>query len=292
MILIKIGIIGGDKREEYLVNLLAKKGFELRVLKKSTDRSEKSVKYFQKIKDVVGDVEVVLAPMSGTDEDGFLKSVFVDYKVNLDSTFFSYFKPGTFFMIGVARTELKELLKKENIKYLELAELDDVAILNAIPTAEGALKIAIEETDYTIYGSNTLVLGLGRVGLTMAWRLRQLGAKSYAVTRDRAAMARGKDLGIDIITYERLRDYLPQMDILFNTVPAQVLTEEYINLLKDNSLIIDLASTPGGTDFKAAEKMGIKALLAPGLPGKIAPRTAAEILADVIPGLIKEKIGV
>jgi dipicolinate synthase subunit A len=51
-------------------------------------------------------------------------------------------------------------------------------------------------------------------------------------------------------------------------------------------LIIDLATQPGGTDFEAANALGIKAILAPGLPGKVAPLFAGRILADVIPRLI------
>jgi dipicolinate synthase subunit A len=57
-----------------------------------------------------------------------------------------------------------------------------------------------------------------------------------------------------------------------------------------HTLIIDLASKPGGTDFRYAEKRGIKALLAPGLPGIVAPKTAGQIVANVMAQLLKEDI--
>ena len=55
-----------------------------------------------------------------------------------------------------------------------------------------------------------------------------------------------------------------------------------------HTLIVDLASKPGGTDFRYAEKRGIKALLAPGLPGIVAPKTAGQIVANVLSQLLLE----
>lgn len=79
-------------------------------------------------------------------------------------------------------------------------------------------------------------------------------------------------------------------DMIFNTVPAIVLTEEILATMGKGSLIVDLASAPGGTDFEAAARFGIKAILALGLPGKVAPKTAGRILADSIPQLIRREL--
>jgi dipicolinate synthase subunit A len=269
-----------------LIHILASKGFKIRVLKQAPAQQEPWIIYSEEIDEVIKGAKMIIAPMSGTDEEGFLKSTFVNYRVKLDQAFFEKLSRDTLFMIGIAGNSLKQIMESCSIRYLELARLEEVAILNAIPTAEGAIKLAIEETDYTIFGSKSLVLGLGKVGLTLAWRLRLLGADTYAVTRNRAAIARGRDLGIKMLSYDKLKDRLPEIDMLFNTVPALILDREYLSILKRNAIIIDLASSPGGTDFQAAEEMGIKALLAPGLPGKIAPRTAGEILADIIPELM------
>lgn len=223
--------------------------------------------------------------MSSTDENGYLKSTFIDKKIRLDDNFFDLLKKDTKFLIGIAKPFVKDIMEKKGVKYVELARLEELAILNAIPTAEGAIKLAIEETDITIYRSKVLVFGLGKVGLSLAWRLKMLGADCYAVTRNRSAFARGKDLGIKMLTYDNLRQYLESFNILFNTVPAKILNKDYISLLNDEALIIDLASAPGGTDFEAADKKGIKSILALGLPGKIAPKTAGEILGEIIPDL-------
>ncbi|MCG8513030.1 MAG: dipicolinate synthase subunit DpsA [Halanaerobiales bacterium] len=273
-----------------LIKKLASLGYSLRVLGSINELADRGIYFSNQLSQVVADAEVVIAPMSSTNEQGFLKATYTTERVKLDEDFFALLKPGTLFLIGIARPTVQKALTKYNIKYVQLALLDDLAILNAIPTAEGAIKIAIEETDYTIFGSKTLVLGLGKVGLTLAWRLKMLGADSYAVTRERASIARGIDLGIKMLTYQELTACLPEMNILYNTVPAMMIKRKELELLAKDSLIIDLASAPGGTDFAAAEQLGIKAILALGLPGKVAPQTAGKILADLIPDLIKEKL--
>lgn len=282
---IKIAVIGGDRREEVLVENLAEKGYKLSVL---SDRPLKGPGLFisSDIEKVIKDADIVIAPMTSTDEEGFLKNTFVEERIQLNSEFFNLMKKEALFLIGFVLPDLKKLLEDKGINYIELSRLDELAILNAVPTAEAAIKIAIEETDITIADSNVLVYGLGKTGLSLAWRLKLLGANTYGVTRNKAAIARGKDLGIKMLTYDTLAEHLPEMDILFNTVPALIIDRESIALLKEDALIIDLASAPGGTDFTAAREKGIKAILAPGLPGKTAPITAGKILAELIPDII------
>lgn len=274
-----------------MIQFLAEKNYTLRILSQddiSTLNKHKNITFFDNIKKVVSDVETVLTPMSSTDEQGFLESTFINQKIKLDNDFFELLNKNTLFITGITRPKVKKILDKKKIKYIELARLKNVAILNAIPTAEGAIQTAIEETNFTLFNSNILILGLGKVGLTLAWRLKALGANVFAATRDKSAIARGKDLGLKMISYNNLESYLKKIDIIFNTVPAMILTKKRISRLKKDVLIIDLASDPGGTDFKAARKKGVKALLSLGIPGKTAPKTAAKILADVIPDLISK----
>ncbi len=233
---------------------------------------------------------MVIAPLSGTDKEGNLKATYIQEKVKLDKHFFDLLTKKTLFLIGSLVPKVKEIIEnKKNIAAIELIKLDELAIMNAIPTAEGAIKIAIEKTDITLFKSNSLILGLGRVGLTLAWRLKGLGSNVFSATRKRGAVARGKDLGLEMIDYENLNTFLPRMDIIFNTVPALILDSKRLNHVKERALIIDLASNPGGTDFKAAEEQNINAMLAPSIPGKTAPITAGEILSEIIIDIIKKR---
>uniref|UniRef100_UPI001C7D0EAF hypothetical protein n=1 Tax=Proteus mirabilis TaxID=584 RepID=UPI001C7D0EAF len=80
------------------------------------------------------------------------------------------------------------------------------------------------------------------------------------------------------------------IDIVINTIPHLVVTANVISKMPAHTLVIDLASKPGGTDFRYAEKRGVKALLAPGLPGIVAPKTAGQILANVLSQLLAEDV--
>lgn len=283
---IKIAVIGGDRREEVLIKSLAERGFNLSVFSDQTI-DQTNIVYDNNLKNVLVDADVVIAPMSSTDKDCYLKSTFVKNKIQINPDFFNKINKKPLFLIGFATEKLKKLLESRSISYIELARLENLAVMNAIPTAEAAIKIGIEEMKRTIHGSRSIVYGLGKVGLTLAWRLRLLGSDTHAVTRNKVAIARGKDLGLKMISYESLSKYLSEMDIVYNTVPAMLIDSDSITLLDKDSVIIDLASYPGGTDFVAAEKKGIKAIHAIGLPGKVAPLTAGKILAEIIPGLIK-----
>ena len=50
-------------------------------------------------------------------------------------------------------------------------------IANAVPTAEGAVQLAMEELPITLHGARVLVVGFGRVGKLTAHRFRALGAR-------------------------------------------------------------------------------------------------------------------
>ncbi len=266
--------------------MLANKGYSLKVLSEVKFYKHKNIEYTTNLKKLIVDQDIIIAPMSGTDKDGKVKKTFIDKEFILDEKIFTMFSEQAIFIIGIARPKVRNILKKQKIKYTEMANAADIAILNAIPTAEGAIKEAISETSNTIYGSKIMIFGLGKVGFSLAWRLKSLGAKVYAVTRSERAIARGKDLGIDVQNYKNIKPLLKKMDIFFNTVPALIINKEYINHMSSDAYIYDLASSPGGTDFKEAERKKINARLLPGLPGKSAPVFAGEVIAENIESLI------
>ena len=97
-------------------------------------------------------------------------------------------------------------------------------------------------------------------------------------------------MGCEPLTLTRLAEQLNQVAVVFNTIPALVLPAALLQKMAPETLIIDLASAPGGVDFEAAERFRIRAVLALGLPGKVAPLTAGRILATKLPGLIKQEL--
>lgn len=284
----KVGILGGDQRERIMMECLLKEGAELKVLGDPGGQLTAQTEVVFSMAELVKDVQVIIAPMSGTDAHGMVKALFISEPICLDDGFFALVPKGVSVLIGTANTKIQKIAQTFQINLVLIATREDIGILNAIPTAEGALQIAMEELPITIHGCRSLVLGLGKCGLTLAWRLRALGSNVSGVTRSKDALAKAEDLSIHTLAYEQLDEYLPQFDLIYNTVPALILTEKRIKLIKPDALIIDLASAPGGTDFTTAKRFGIKALLSLGLPGKVAPKSAGLILGRIIPEMILE----
>ncbi len=168
----------------------------------------------------------------------------------------------------------------KNKKCVDYGSLDSYALLNAVPTAEGAIKLAIENTDFTLWKSKCLVIGYGRVGKVLANRLKALGCNVTITARKPADLSLAETLGFSYINTENLNNAPLSFDIIFNTVDVKVIDDEKLNDIKCE-LIIDL-STYGGLNLEKAEEKGIKTIKAAGLPAKVAPKTAAEILSKTV----------
>lgn len=176
-----------------------------------------------------------------------------------------------------------------DIKSIDILKNEYFTIKNTVPTAEGAIAKAIELTDINIDKANIMVLGFGRVGKTLCYKLKNLGANVYAEARKERDLAWIDVFGYNAIPLEKINENICKMDIIFNTIPELILDKSKLILMNEKTLIIDLASKPGGTDFESANKMGIKAILYSGIPGKIASEYEAELIKEVIYKEIKRK---
>ena len=176
-----------------------------------------------------------------------------------------------------------------DIKSIDILKNEYFTIKNTVPTAEGAIAKAIELTDINIDKANIMVLGFGRVGNTLCYKLKNLGANVYAEARKERDLAWIDVFGYNAIPLEKINENICKMDIIFNTIPELILDKSKLILMNEKTLIIDLASKPGGTDFESANKMGIKAILYSGIPGKIASEYEAELIKEVIYKEIKRK---
>ena len=282
-----IAVLGGDDRELVFIPELIQRGATVKAVGFEADHLPETVEICNSPIQAVKGANAVIMPMPGTDAEGVIRAVYSSTKLVFSESLARNLT-GLPVFIGIAKPYLKELCKKHQVQLIEIAEIDDIAILNSIPTAEGAIQLAIQETPYTIHNSKCLVLGYGRVAVTLARTLKNMGAHTFVAARSDGDLARIFEQSLEPVPFSRLEDYASGADIVFNTVPAMVLNAQLLEKMKKNSLIIDLASAPGGTDFCAAEEMGIRAILAPGLPGKVAPETAGKILAGVLPKLIEK----
>ncbi len=283
---IRIAVLGGDDRELILVEELVRTGATVAVAGFPKEKLCHGAFMVNDVEQACQDIEVLILPLPGTNEKGVIRAVYAEEELLLTEKAVASMAAHALIIIGSARNFLKEWIRKYNYKLLEIAEMDELAILNSIPTAEGAIQIAMEETNITIHGSKTCVIGFGRVGTTMARTLKALGSEVTVVARNPGQLARAFEMGCHRAGYEDLHEIMNHSDIVFNTVPHLVLNRDILKYANPDVLIIDLATQPGGTDFEAANTFGLKAILAPGLPGKVAPVYAGKILANVIPRLL------
>ena len=279
------GIIGGDMRQLYLAKSLAidennvsvcgfeKLDFEDEIIKNSS------------IETVIDSSEYVIFPIPITIDGKSINTPFSDKKIALDEKLYDLLKNKKIFggIISLIKKEVKNSAICIKDYYRE-----DFMILNAIPTAEGAVKVAFDECKKTINKSKCLVAGYGRVGKILAELLRSMGAEvtvSARKSEDRAWIDASEYKFINI---KKNGDPL-NFDIIFNTVPAQIFNYDTLIRCQEKTVIIDLASEPGGVDKESAKKLGIKSVQALGLPGKFFPETAGEIIKTTIYKIIEEE---
>lgn len=284
----KIAVLGGDAREMPLIEALLSE-FKVACFARPESLTPKGTIRCETITEVLYGADGVILPMPGLKNDGSLFSK-MEEPVCLYEEDFSSLKPGTIVLVGAASNLLRGIAQKYSLDLMPLVETDEIAIPNAIPTAEGAIALAISESEITLDGSISMILGYGRVGQALAKRLHALGSRVVIANRGEERAALAEEAGFDVIPWGVWSNIAPKVEYLFNTVPTPLLTAGIIETLKKEVLILDLASSPGGTDFAAAKEQGIKAILAAGLPGRYAPVTAGKILMNVYPGKLREKL--
>lgn len=288
---LQIAIIGGDARQIEIIRKLIELDAKISLIGFEQLEHSFTGAVKEKIDEInFSEIDAFILPVAGTNLTGEIDTIFSNEKIRLTEKILKLTPPHCTIYSGISNDYLNDITKKADRKLVLLFERDDVAIYNSIPTVEGTIMMVIQHTDFTIHGSNTVVLGMGRVGMTVARTFSALGANVKVGARKREHIARIKEMGLEPFYLKDLDQEVKDADIVINTIPYHVVTASVISKMPSHTLIIDLASKPGGTDFRYAEKRGIKALLAPSLPGIVAPKTAGQILANVLTELMNEDL--
>ena len=189
---------------------------------------------------------------------------------------------------GKADAELIDACRRTNIRVIDYGEREELAIMNAVPTAEGALDLAMSNTSRTLFGSKCMVIGYGKIGKILSADLRALGASVTATARKYSDLAWIEANGLRAARTADLSDIVGEFDIIFNTVPHMVLDFKALSKTRRDVLIIDLASRPGGVDFEVARELERRTIWGLSLPGKVAPETAGGIIKSTLINILEE----
>ena len=282
-----IAVIGGDARQIALANILAAEGitvycsgFELASHQltgtASTDPLTAALM-----------ADIIILPMPPTKNGETLNAPLSTYRISLDEEFRNALKGKVIF------TGMADKLRAVSPAFAQLDIYDYYAsesflLRNARATAEGAIAELITQYPRTICGSRILITGCGRITGFLAPMLHSLGGIVSVAARKPSDRARISSLGMEAMSFNKAVRRAKDYSVVINTVPAQVLDKRFIDALSSDALVIDLASAPGGVDQEECEKRGIRAITAPGLPGKYSPLTAAEIIKETVMSILEE----
>ncbi len=282
-----ITVVGGDLRIVKLVEMLINDGYKVYTyaLENSEDLLNlNGVEMCPTLDEAISHSKVVVGPVPLSSDRKRLTSPFGRNSVDIED-FIKKLK-GKYLIAGTIN--IKEELDNNQIQYTDLLKREEFSVLNTIATAEGTIQIAMEETQRTVHGSNVLVMGFGRIGKVLAKMLDGIGAKVYCEARKNEDISWIKAYGYNPIHLNNLDEYLGKFDIIINTIPFQILDGQKLDLVKKESVIIDLASNPGGVDRKAARDRNLKVIWALSLPAKVAPLTSAEFIKETLYHVLKE----
>ncbi len=278
-----IWVVGGDPRQAALAGLLADDGHSVHTYALEQGEGmacEPSLAGADR-------ADCVVLPLPAAGPDGGLNAPLSAGRCGLDEVL-DALRPGQLVCAGMAGERLRAQAERRALMLRDYFAREELAVLNAIPTAEGAIQIAMEELPITLHNARVLVIGFGRLGKALAPRLRALGARVWVSARRYEQRAAAESMGLDSEGMERLADWLCSYDLVFNTVPAPVLGLEELAALKGGALVVDLASRPGGVDMDAAATLGVRVVWALSLPGKVAPVTSGRYIKDTVYHIMEE----
>lgn len=281
----KIAVLGGDTRQIVIADALAEAGYETAVFGIDCDRAATSATRCVALEDAVRGASMVVLPLPFSSDNVRINCPLGSCDVRL-SDLFAMFQPGIIVSGGRFNDMAFRLAEQAGVTLYDYCNSEEVNILNAVPTAEGAIAVAMQHLPITLHGSRCTVVGFGRCGKALARDLAGLGAHVTVTARRREDLA-----WIDICGYQSAvtgeTDGWRDADVIFNTVPHLLFDAAALDTLPSGVLLIDLASRPGGVDSEAAAQRDIRVLRALSLPGKAAPVTAGRILAAPLLRLLR-----
>jgi len=263
-------VIGGDLRIVNLAKMLAEDGNTVYTygLEKAEElKSNDNIIFCEKLsKAITEEVEIVIGPIPFSSNGANINTPFSEKEISIRELV--HHLNAKILIAGSIAPDVYEMADDEYIEIVDIMKREELAVLNTISTAEGAIEIAIANTNKIIHGSQILILGFGRIGKVLARKMAGLSAKVTCAARKDEDLAWIKAYGHMATNINYLGENLSEYDIILNTVPHLILNKERMQYVKKDCLLIDLASNPGGIDKKSAKDRNLKLVWALALPRK------------------------
>ncbi len=278
---LKIAIIGGDRRQLAAARELKARGAEPVIFGFDHHQESGDLQKAGSLSEALAEADAVLLPLPYSPDGTDLNAPFSAEKINVTDVL-SLTPEYAVILAG-------KVAQESDPRFADYAAREEFAVWNAIPTAEGALAIVMEEMPITVRGMRVAITGFGRVGRATAALFRAVGADVTVLARNVAALAGAEGIGCRAVPLSERTAHLGGQDCVVNTVPEPIFDEETLRALRPGTLLLDLASAPGGVDLAAARRYDVRAMSALSLPGKMSPDTAGEIVCRTVWGILRER---
>lgn len=265
--------MGGDARELEIVRLMLADGLDVRAIGLPAG-VEAILGRPQEVSvgRAVAGAAIVLCPIPGLGLDDSIFAPHWPEKLYLGSAELAdCARPGMVIM-GTASPSFRANVASAGLALREYEQDDELMILRSRAIAEGALRVAIQNTDFTLHRAQVFLLGFGRSSVTLCEALLALGAHVTVAARNPVQLARAWEMGAEPLVLSDLAEAMGSAQVVFNTIPVTVVSEEILERAAKDVLIIDMSAPPCGVDHAAAERLGLRLISARGL-GSRAPVT-------------------
>lgn len=277
-------LIGGDLRIINLAKMFAEDNINVFVygMEKAEEIYNSNNLYISNtLEEAISSSDIVIGPIPFSSDNIYINTLYSDKKIPVAELLNAI--SNQTFIAGRITDEIQKFLNEKNICSYDLMEQEDLTVLNALSTAEGAIQVAMNNSNKLLHGANVLILGFGRISKILAHKLKALSVNVTCAARKKEDFAWMTSYGYEQLNINSLGENLKKYDIIFNTVPHLVMTKEKLKYVNNNCILIDLASKPGGFDKTA------NFIWALALPGKVAPVTSAQFMKDTIYNIIKQR---
>ena len=283
----KFAVVGGDERSARLCRLLLNDGHKVSSYALERAALPANVQRAGCIQACVYGADCVILPVPA-ERAGVLVSPLSGEHVSMAELIPALW-PGQLLVAGKLGEESCLAAIRAGLTVEDIMLRRGYAVGNAAITAEGAIERMMSQSPRTLWQSRVLVTGWGKLAKVLSLRLCALGARVTVAARREGDRAMASALGAEGVEFCTLESRLSDFEFVVNTVPARVFSDAMLCLIREDALLLELASAPGGFDAALAENIGLHVCCAPGLPGQCAPETAAELIRNAVYDVLREQ---
>lgn len=259
-------ILGGDQRNKIALDLLKDQGRKVEYFSNEYRESQDA------ILDCVANTRCILLPTSVNEEEICHLS---------REQILKNCRSGTYLFCGTASKLWKLDAEQKKVDMVEFLNNETFAAENAYYTAEGAIVLAQEKRKSSMWFSRCVVVGSGRIAKALCRMLKVHTPLVSVVARNPKIMAELSIEQIRCYSVSQQASAFSRTDVVFNTVPDNILNPAALKEMNPLGLYVELASAPFGLSPENFPK-SIERIAGNGIPGRYFPNSAARSMVKAM----------